>query len=150
MQEELKKSMFEHLLKISNGKLLLNSEQLASIVGISAKQQSELRQNNEFPIKYKKIGKLVFYAINDVIDYLFTGETQIKKKEEQKPVVIKKNNKKIVDVSNIFMMKSFANALEQESQRLKQLSENLNIVSSKIEFHNHLTSKLQQKNNANN
>lgn len=150
MQEEVKKSMFDYLIKLSNGKLLLNSEQLALVVGISAKQQSELRQKNEFPIKYKKIGKLVFYAINDVIEYLFTGETQIKQKEETKPVVIKKNNKKIVDVSNIFMMKSFANVLEQESQQLMQLSENLKTFSSKIDFHNHLTAKLQQKNNANN
>lgn len=143
--------MFDYLIKLSKGKLLLNSEQLSLVIGISAKQQSELRQNNEFPIKYKKIGKLVFYAINDVIEYMFNGENQTKhKKEETNPIVIKKNNKKIVDVSNIFMMKSFANVLEQESQRLKQLSENLNVVSSKIEFHNHLTSKLQQKNNANN
>lgn len=148
MREQIAQSMFDYLLKVSNGQLLLTPEQLEKVTGISAKQQSVLRTDKKFPISSQKIGKLVFYSINDVIEYLLSGKTQVQKeqkKDEVKEVIITKNNKKIKDVSNIFMMKAFSTVLEQESQELLQLSYNLKKYADSFSLHEKFKEKYPQK-----
>jgi len=150
MKEQITQSMFNYLLKISNGQLLLSPESLEKVIGIAAKQQSALRKLNKFPIKYKNIGKLVFYSINDVIEYMLSGVSQI---EEIKPIsidkaVIKKtrSSKVIQDVSSIFMMRSFASVLQEESQQLLQLHDNLVKYTDSFSLYEKLNNKLSSKN----
>lgn len=149
MKEYLTQSMFNYLLQQSNGQLLLSPEQLEKVIGISAKQQSVLRTENKFPIKFSKVGKLVFYSISDVIEYLLNGVNQ--QIEEEKPrdkikeVVGNRKSKVVKDVSNIFMMKSFATVLYEEGQQLMNLSDNLNKYANSFELHQKLTLKLSSE-----
>ena len=144
--------MFDYLLKLSNGQLLLSPEQLEKVIGISAKQQSAHRTAGTFPIKFKKIGKLVFYAINDVVDYMLNGESQTAPKQPKaiiEPIVktgMKKSSKPVQSVSHIFAMKAFASVLKEESQQLLQLSDNLIKYSDSFSLYEKLNLKLSRKN----
>lgn len=141
--------MFDYLLKISGGQLLLTPEQLSKVANIDTKQQSVLRNKKEFPIRFKKIGKLVFYSISDVVDYMLTGSSQVVKEEKKdavKEVVIERNRKVVKNASHIFMMKSFASVLQKESQELLELSYNLVKYSESIELYEKLNTKLSRKN----
>lgn len=130
------KQLIDYLREKTKGKMLMTPEQLASEIGISAKQQSKLRQDNKFPIPHKNIGRLVYYSIYDVANFLLNGETNpIDEKTEQvleqaKPVeTVKKRTKKtdsrVQDLSHIFMLRAFATALEQRATRMLQLAQNL-------------------------
>lgn len=149
MKEQLTQSIFDYLLKLSNGQLLLTPEQLEKVVGIKSKQQSSLRQEKKFPIAYQKIGKLVFYSISDVVDYLINGKSQVveEKKDAIKEVIVsKKSSKAVTDVSSIFMMKSFASVLEEEGQQLIELSYNLVKYAESHSLYEKLNVKLSRKN----
>lgn len=128
--------LIDYLREKTKGKMLMTPEQLASEIGISTKQQSKLRQDNKFPIPHKNIGRLVYYSIYDVANFLLNGETNpIDEKTEQvleqaKPVeTVKKRAKKtdsrVQDLSHIFMLRAFATALEQRATRMLQLAQNL-------------------------
>ncbi len=128
--------LIDYLREKTKGKMLMTPEQLATEIGISAKQQSKLRQDNKFPIPHKNIGRLVYYSIYDVANFLLNGETNpIDEKTEQmleqaKPVeTVKKKTKKtdnrVQDLSHIFMLRAFATALEQRATRMLQLAQNL-------------------------
>ncbi|EMV5798055.1 hypothetical protein AACM93_000557 [Escherichia coli] len=128
--------LIDYLREKTKGKLLMTPEQLANEIGVSAKQQSKLRQDNKFPIPHKNIGRLVYYSIYDVANFLLNGETNpIDEKTEQmleqaKPVeTVKKRAKntdsRVQDLSHIFMLRAFATALEQRATRMLQLAQNL-------------------------
>lgn len=128
--------LIDYLREKTKGKMLMTPEQLASEIGISAKQQSKLRQDNKFPIPHKNIGRLVYYSIYDVANFLLNGETNpIDENTEQmleqaNPVeTVKKKAKKtdnrVQDLSHIFMLRAFATALEQRATRMLQLAQNL-------------------------
>lgn len=128
--------LIDYLREKTKGKMLMTPEQLASEIGISAKQQSKLRQDNKFPIPHKNIGRLVYYSIYDVANFLLNGETNpIDEKTEQmleqaKPIeTVKKRAKntdsRVQDLSHIFMLRAFATALEQRATRMLQLAQNL-------------------------
>lgn len=128
--------LIDYLREKTKGKMLMTPEQLATEIGISAKQQSKLRQDNKFPIPHKNIGRLVYYSIYDVANFLLNGETNpIDEKTEQmleqaKPVETVKNRTKktdnrVQDLSHIFMLRAFATALEQRATRMLQLAQNL-------------------------
>lgn len=128
--------LIDYLREKTKGKMLMTPEQLANEIGISAKQQSKLRQDNKFPIPHKNIGRLVYYSIYDVANFLLNGETNpIDEKTEQmleqaNPVeTVKKRTKKadskVQDLSHIFMLRAFATALEQRATRMLQLAQNL-------------------------
>lgn len=153
MKEQITQSMFDYLLKVANGQLQLTPDQLEKVTGISSKQQSVLRVNNEFPIKFSKIGKLVFYSINDVIDYLVTGNSQVeekKKKDFVEAVVVAKNRKIVKNVSNIFMMKTFSSVLKEEGQQLFNLSYNIDKYTDSFSLYEKLNDKLSSKNTTTN
>lgn len=128
--------LIDYLREKTKGKMLMTPEQLANEIGVSAKQQSKLRQDNKFPIPHKNIGRLVYYSIYDVANFLLNGETNpIDEKTEQmleqaNPVeTVKKRTKKadskVQDLSHIFMLRAFATALEQRATRMLQLAQNL-------------------------
>ncbi len=127
--------LIEYLREKTKGKLLMSPEQLADEIGISTKQQSKLRQENKFPIPHKNIGRLVYYSVYDVANFLMNGETTpIDEKTEQaleqaRPVEpVKKRTRKtagVQDLSHIFMLRAFATALEQRATKMLQLAQNL-------------------------
>lgn len=67
--------LIDYLKERTKGKLLMSPEQLAEEIGIPSKQQSKLRKEGRFPIPFKNIGRLVYYSIYDVADFLLNGET---------------------------------------------------------------------------
>lgn len=128
--------LIDYLREKTKGKMLMTPEQLANEIGVSAKQQSKLRQDNKFPIPHKNIGRLVYYSIYDVANFLLNGETNpIDEKTEQmleqaNPVeTVKKRTKKadskVQDLSHIFMLRAFATALEQKATKMLQLAQYL-------------------------
>ena len=137
--------LIEYLRNKTKGKLLMTPEQLSDETGISTKQQSKLRQDKEFPIPHKNVGRLVFYSIYDVANFLLNGETTpIDKETEQalenqaKIEPVKKRTRKPVsatqDLSHIFMLRAFATNLEQRATKMLQLAENLKDYADKKEL----------------
>lgn len=131
MREQAEKYLFEYLLNISNGNLLLNTKQLEKVINISSKQQSILRKNNKFPIKYKTIGRLVYYPISSVIDYLMNGEQgeHIEKHEVKETTIKKKSvrqSKNTEDLSYLFNLRAFSNNINKEFERVSFLHDFFN------------------------
>ena len=62
--------LIDYLRLKTKGKLLMSPEQLSEEIGIPAKQQSKLRKEGRFPIPFKNIGRLVYYSIYDVANFL--------------------------------------------------------------------------------
>ncbi|HGG0597206.1 TPA: hypothetical protein ACJFI9_000646 [Enterobacter roggenkampii] len=148
--------LIDYLREKTKGKMLMTPEQLANEIGVSAKQQSKLRQDNKFPIPHKNIGRLVYYSIYDVANFLLNGETNpIDEKTEQmleqaKPVeTVKKRAKntdsRVQDLSHIFMLRAFATALEQRATRMLQLAQNLLNYANKKELADSLELKYAPK-----
>ena len=67
--------LIDYLREKTKGKLLMSPEQLSEEIGIPTKQQSKLRKEGRFPIPFKNIGRLVYYSIYDVADFLLNGES---------------------------------------------------------------------------
>lgn len=134
MSNEPYKQTFDYLVKISGGKLFLNTKQLEQVTGILVKQQSVLRLNKELPIAYKTIGRIIYYSINDVVNYLLSGSITNKEnlsiivhKEQSKSLLINKkaNNK---DLSHLFNLSFLANKIGVEIANLNNLKDNLEII----------------------
>ena len=127
----------------------MNPEQLADEIGISSKQQSKLRKDKTFPIPYKNIGRLVYYSIYDVANFLLNGETnnEIESKEQIKedsieiPIKRKRKTKNVQDLSHIFLLRAFATNLEQRANSMLQLSESLIDYANKKELKDDFASK---------
>ncbi|GKT21888.1 hypothetical protein [Acidovorax sp. SUPP3334] len=133
--------LIDYLRSKTKGKLLMSPEQLAEEIGIPTKQQSKLRKEGRFPIPFKNIGRLVYYSIYDVADFLLNGETAPSKEVPQKapaPIVIKKKGVKpkahVQDLSHIFMLRAFAQSLEERAMTMLSLAENLKDYASKKEM----------------
>ncbi|WP_139225634.1 helix-turn-helix transcriptional regulator [Paracidovorax konjaci] len=109
----------EQIYLTAGSKLLLNPTQLEELLGISTKQQSKLRTEGRFPIPFKNIGRLVYYSIYDVADFLLNGESTPSKEVHQEapvPIVKKKPSKAkapVQDLSHIFLIHAFSQSLEE-------------------------------------
>ena len=129
----------------------MNPEQLADEIGISSKQQSKLRKDKTFPIPYKNIGRLVYYSIYDVANFLLNGETnnEIESKEQIKedsieiPIKRKRKTKNVQDLSHIFLLRAFATNLEQRANSMLQLSESLIDYANKKELKDDFANKFK-------
>ena len=133
--------LIDYLRAKTKGKLLMSPEQLAEEIGISTKQQSKLRNEGRFPIPFKNIGRLVYYSIYDVANFLLNGETAPSKEVPQEapaPIVIQKKSVKskapIQDLSHIFMLRAFAQSLEERATSMLSLAENLKDYANKKEM----------------
>lgn len=62
--------------------LLISYEQLPERSGISTKQQSKLRKDGRFPILFKNMGRLVYYSIYDVANFLLQQQFPPQELEE--------------------------------------------------------------------
>jgi hypothetical protein len=149
--------LIEYLRQKTKDKLLMTPEQLSNEIGISAKQQSKLRQDKVFPIPHKEIGRLIFYSIYDVANFLLNGETKAIDKETEQaletkilPVnVVKKKVRKdsnaVQDLSHIFMLRAFATSLEQRATKMLNLAQNLLNYADKKELKDSFELKFAEK-----
>lgn len=135
--------LIDYLKERTKGKLLMSPEQLAEEIGIPSKQQSKLRKEGRFPIPFKNIGRLVYYSIYDVASFLLNGETApAKELPEETPAAATPLPKKkpakstapVQDLSHIFMLRAFAQSLEERATAMLSLAENLQDYANKKEM----------------
>lgn len=134
--------LIDYLKEKTKGKLLMTPEQLSEEIGIPSKQQSKLRKEGRFPIPFKNIGRLVYYSIYDVANFLLNGETtpskEIPEKAPAPQITVKKKPTKstapVQDLSHIFMLRAFAQSLEDRAVAMISLAENLKNYANKKEM----------------
>lgn len=132
--------LIDYLRVKTKGKLLMSPEQLAEEIGIPTKQQSKLRKEGRFPIPFKNIGRLVYYSIYDVANFLLNGETAPSKEvpQEVPAAIVKKKPAKVKapvqDLSHIFLLRAFAQSLEERATAMLNLAENLKDYANKREM----------------
>ncbi|WP_369292519.1 hypothetical protein [Burkholderia pseudomallei] len=145
-------SILDDLKHRTAGKAVITPEQLSHVLGISTKQQSKLRQDREFPIPHKNIGRNVFYSIYHVADFLHSGE--VKHEDEQpkqiepklkKPRVSKVSTSSATDYSHLFLLRSFASNVQAEIHRLQVLHDFLTQIDKSTSLRNELQAKLSNK-----
>ena len=144
--------LIDYLRLRTKGKLLMSPEQLAEEIGIPTKQQSKLRNEGRFPIPFKNIGRLVYYSIYDVANFLLNGESTPSKEvpeAETAPIQIKKKPVKskaqVQDLSHIFMLRAFAQSLEERATAMLSLAENLKDYVNKKEMMESFQKKFPSK-----
>ena len=144
--------LIDYLRVKTKGKLLMSPEQLAEEIGIPTKQQSKLRKEGRFPIPFKNIGRQVYYSIYDVANFLLNGETAPSKEVPQgapAPIVIQKKGVKpkapVQDLSHIFMLRAFAQSLEERAAAMLSLAENLEDYANKKEMAENFNKKFPPK-----
>lgn len=72
-----KQRLVEYLMTKTGGPQLMTPKQLEKEIGISAKQQSKLREEGKFPIPHTNIGRSVYYSVHHVADFLLTAQGQV-------------------------------------------------------------------------
>ena len=142
--------LIDYLREKTKGKLLMSPEQLSEEIGIPTKQQSKLRKEGRFPIPFKNIGRLVYYSIYDVADFLLNGESTPANPIADPPAPLpKKKPAKAVapvqDLSHIFMLRSFAQSLEDRATAMLSLADNLKDYANKKEMMENLAEKFPPK-----
>jgi hypothetical protein len=145
--------LIDYLRAKTKGKLLMSPEQLAEEIGIPSKQQSKLRKEGKFPVPFKNIGRLVYYSIYDVANFLLNGEmTPSKEVPEEAPapqITVKKTPAKptapVQDLSHIFMLRAFAKSLEERATAMFSLAENLKDYANKKEMKDRFEQKFPAK-----
>ena len=144
--------LIDYLRLKTKGKLLMSPEQLSEEIGIPTKQQSKLRKDGKFPVPFKNIGRLVYYSIYDVANFLLNGERTPSKEVSQEapaPIVIQKKVVKpkipVQDLSHIFMLRAFAQSLEDRATAMLSLAENLKDYANKKEMTEDFRTKFPAK-----
>lgn len=144
--------LIDYLRGKTKGKLLMSPEQLAEEIGIPTKQQSKLRKEGRFPIPFKNIGRLVYYSIYDVANFLLNGistPTKEVPEEAPTPIVIPKKTVRakavVQDLSHIFMLRAFAQSLEERATAMLSLAENLKDYANKKEMMDSFNKKFPGK-----
>ncbi|WP_079435058.1 hypothetical protein [Zoogloea sp. LCSB751] len=148
----VEQQLIDYLRVRTKGKLLMSPEQLAEEIGIPTKQQSKLRKEGRFPIPFKNIGRLVYYSIYDVANFLLNGESTPSTpvpEEAPEPIQIKKKPVKskapVQDLSHIFMLRAFAQSLEERATAMLSLAENLKDYANKKEMMESFSTKFPAK-----
>ena len=76
--------LIEHLKSLTGGSLLMTPKQLEKVIRTTAKQQSKLREEGDFPIPHINMGRNILYSSYSVADVLLTGKTGEKFKPDKK------------------------------------------------------------------
>jgi hypothetical protein len=145
--------LIDYLKEKTKGKLLMSPEQLSEEIGIPTKQQSKLRKEGRFPIPFKSIGRLIYYSIYDVANFLLNGETTPSKEVPEEAaapqITVKKKPAKptapVQDLSHIFMLRAFAKSLEERATAMLNLAENLKDYANKKEMMENFQKKFPPK-----
>ena len=149
----VEEQLLNYLKEKTKGKLLMSPEQLAEEIGIPTKQQSKLRKEGRFPIPFKNIGRLVYYSIYDVANFLLNGETTPSEEVQEvvpestvtKPKVRKSTSSPVQDLSHIFMIRAFAQSLEDRATAMLQLSDSLKKYANSYEMKERFEHKFSAK-----
>lgn len=149
----VEEQLLNYLKEKTKGKLLMSPEQLAEEIGIPTKQQSKLRKEGRFPIPFKNIGRLVYYSIYDVANFLLNGETTPSEEVQEvvpestvtKPKVRKSTSSPVQDLSHIFMIRAFAQSLEDRATTMLQLSDSLKKYANSYELKERFEHKFSSK-----
>ncbi len=141
---ELHAQLVDYLKTKTDGKFLMTPEQLEAEIGISEKQQSKLRKENNFPIPWKPVGRNVFYSIYHVADFLLSGEVKQEeapvaepvKEKPIKPKVLQpvKSKTPVQDLSFLAKMKFLAAHVQEQATELQSLADNLNRYHDSLEL----------------
>lgn len=145
--------LIDYLKERAKGRLLMSPEQLAEEIGIPSKQQSKLRKEGRFPIPFKNIGRLVYYSIYDVANFLLNGETTpAKELPEEEAAAAPPPKKKpakatapVQDLSHLFMLRAFAQSLEERATAMLSLAENLKTYANRREMMENFAEKFPAK-----
>ncbi|HDR9189331.1 TPA: hypothetical protein QDB51_003418 [Burkholderia vietnamiensis] len=158
---ELHEQLVNYLKSKTDGKLLMTPEQLEIETGISEKQQSKLRQEKNFPIPWRNVGRNVFYSIYHVADFLLEGEIRqdnapsdhvvdidpsAGKQINPKLLQPNKNRAPVQDLSFLAKMKFLANHVQDQATELQALADNLNSYHASMELKTKLESLLPTNN----
>ena len=149
----VEEQLLNYLKEKTKGKLLMSPEQLAEEIGIPTKQQSKLRKEGRFPIPFKNIGRLVYYSIYDVANFLLNGETTPSEEVQEvapvstatKPKVRKSTSSPVQDLSHIFMIRAFAQSLEDRATAMLELSDSLKKYANSYEMKERFEHKFSAK-----
>jgi hypothetical protein len=144
--------LIDYLKERTKGSLLMSPEQLAEKIGIPSKQRSKLRKEGRFPVPFKNIGRLIYYSVYDTADFLLNGETAPTNpiaEPEATPLPKKKPAKKtfseVQDLSHIFMLRAFAQSLEERATAMLSLAENVKDYANKKEMMESFSKKFPPK-----
>lgn len=138
-----------YLRSVADGKELMNSIQLEKITGWSKKAQHDRRRKGTFPFPYQTNGRLFFYSIYDVANFLLNGSQNAPKQaiEAQsstlKPVA-KGSRSNADDFSHLFTFSTFFERVTKEANFLNALQQSLD-VHQREERKDDLTNQLTHK-----
>ncbi|ABR91890.1 Hypothetical protein mma_2524 [Janthinobacterium sp. Marseille] len=124
---ELHHDIVQYLKSKTKNKLVMTPKQLSEEIPVSVKQQSKLRENKNFPIPHKKVGRNVYYSIFHIADFLMNGEVSSQEEKiEPKPSTRKgKASSSPANLSHLFLLRSFATHIQAEAESLMNLSQGL-------------------------
>lgn len=124
--------LIDYLRAKTKGKLLMSPEQLPLKKSASRPNNNQSCETRAaFPIPFKNIGRLVYYSIYDVANFLLNGESTPSKEvpeEATAPIQIKKkpvkSKYKFKTCPTSFMLRAFAQSLEERATAMLSLAEN--------------------------
>lgn len=139
-----------YLRSVADGRDLMNSIQLQKITGWSKKAQHDRRKKGTFPFPYQNNGRLFFYSIYDVANFLFNGSQNTPKQATEattstmKPIAKGSRSTNADDFSHIFTFATFFERVTKEANFLNTLQQSLD-VHQREERAKELTNKLAKK-----
>ena len=121
-----------YLRSVADGRDLMNSIQLQKITGWSKKAQHDRRKKGTFPFPYQNNGRLFFYSIYDVANFLLNGSQNTPKQaievqsSTMKPVA-KGSKSNADDFSHVFTFATFFEKITKEANFLNSLQQSLDV-----------------------
>ena len=138
---------------------MMTPKQLEKVIGTTAKQQSKLREEGNFPIPHINMGRNVLYSIYAVADVLLTGKTEEKPKQDKKseeiivsqevtssaPKKLAKRQSAPQDLSQLILVKSFVSSLTSQRDNIDFLIDHFTKLAQFKGMHDDFQSQLPQK-----
>ncbi|MCA8457464.1 hypothetical protein LGN04_26515 [Burkholderia multivorans] len=151
-----KQRLVEYLMTKTGGPQLMTPKQLEKEIGISAKQQSKLREEGKFPIPHTNIGRSVYYSVHHVADFLLSGEGQVpptspavaqQPANETQAVKTKpvKRHREPQDFSQALLNIRFVSVLEEQRENLDHLINHFTKLVKSKTLHDELQGSLAAK-----
>ena len=120
-----------YLRSVADGRELMNSKQLEKVTGWSKKAQHDRRKKGTFPFPYQSNGRLFFYSIYDVANYILNisknGQNQVAQVQTStmKPVEKGIRSTNADDFSHVFTFSTFFENITKEANFLNALQQSL-------------------------
>ena len=140
-----------YLRSVADGKELMNSIQLEKVTGWSKKAQHDRRRKGTFPFPFQSNGRLFFYSIYDVANFLLNGSQSQPQQATAAPAApamkaIAKGSRSTNadDFSHVFTFATFFERVTKEANFLNALQQSLD-VHQREERKDDLTNQLTHK-----